>query len=176
MQPHRRSDNSFSHQPRQEKVEARLHYHPRVAHEGDAVRVFSRSLNAWMDGFISSLVEGNFVLVEFKVGDAHYCKMVHLHSERLIIPYTQNTSSSEEHDPAWVPQLLKDKKLCDVCKEGFTWTGQNSHRIKALRDGCKELYFHEHCWEKRDKEGTFSKGFNIWGIVTYKYQILSGAA
>mmetsp|Transcript_37718 Transcript_37718/g.66316 ORF Transcript_37718/g.66316 Transcript_37718/m.66316 type:complete len:455 (+) Transcript_37718:161-1525(+) len=92
-----------------------FHSQSRALHQGDAIRVFSRSADKWVDGEVVKLIEGNFVRVEYEIGEDWCGKTLHMHSDQLNIqtmvgpsglsPATVRssvcslTSSVVEHDP-----------------------------------------------------------------------------
>ncbi len=57
-------------------------------HAGDAVRIFSRTADVWVDGEVAEFVEDNFIRVEYRAGGYWYGKTLHLHSQHLAIPST----------------------------------------------------------------------------------------
>eukprot|EP00973_Karenia_brevis_P008328 1127128-Karenia_brevis.AAC.1 len=62
---------------------------------GDAVRVFSKSAKEWTDAKVVKRLEGDFILVEYEIGDDVIRKKMHVNSDDLIVP-SPVASSSEE--------------------------------------------------------------------------------
>jgi len=63
---------------------------PGALHEGDAIRVFSRSSGKVVDGEVMKCLEDGFMWVEYEVEGDRCGKMLHLHSDHLVIPAKSN--------------------------------------------------------------------------------------
>jgi hypothetical protein len=63
-------------------------------HEGDAVQVFSRSADKWVEGRVVELhvssQQGKLALVEYAIGEDSCRKMMFLNSEHMVIPTESN--------------------------------------------------------------------------------------
>ena len=70
--------------------------------EGDMVRVFSRSAEAWVEGKVVEIVEEHYVHVEFELAKGWQRKTLHVHSENLRVPspgHDPSEDSEEECEP-----------------------------------------------------------------------------
>lgn len=83
---------------------------PDTLHEGDLVKIFSRTAHEWVEGEIVRFLKGGFVRIEYGVGDYWCGKVLHLHSQHLVAPCT-----IEEIDPGRLIEV--DDKLfeCAIC-------------------------------------------------------------
>ena len=97
---HRSDSRRLSARPRPVKSVARKDaLCPGALREGDSVRVFCRSVAEWVDGQIMKFVEDSFVRVEYDVGEERHGKIMHLHSDHLVIPLRMFDSSGAAYTP-----------------------------------------------------------------------------
>jgi hypothetical protein len=92
--------------------------------EGDAIRVFSRSADKWVDGEVVKFMEGNFMSVEYEVG-ADWCgKTIYLHSEHLEIPLATSLLSEA---PSNYPAGIQSEIRSPMCQD----EGQHDHAASS---------------------------------------------
>ena len=136
LQPHHRSESrrlSDCHRP--VKAEASKHCRSSGAlHEGDLIQVFSQSADEWVKGRVVEFVDGNFVRVEYQVGELWCGKILHLLSKHLAIPSSTVNSSSEESEEH--ESDVGSERDCDEaqeCDPGFMLPSGEALRGYELR-------------------------------------------
>merc|ERR1719440_2066225 len=84
----------------QEAVPNTLDMQPqKVFHVGDSVRIFSNSINSWVDGKVSAMAENDCVMVQYVVGESWYTKMLHKQSHELAMPSSVNLTNAGPNTP-----------------------------------------------------------------------------
>ena len=91
---HRSESRRLSDHRRKVKTVARKRGHcPGALHEGDPVRVFSRSADKWVDGEVVKIFEGSFVRVEYDVG-GYWCVYIYKYFYIYIYIYRATNPSN----------------------------------------------------------------------------------
>eukprot|EP00747_Dinoflagellata_sp_TGD_P118404 gnl/TRDRNA2_/TRDRNA2_172808_c5_seq8.p1 gnl/TRDRNA2_/TRDRNA2_172808_c5~~gnl/TRDRNA2_/TRDRNA2_172808_c5_seq8.p1 ORF type:complete len:485 (-),score=61.30 gnl/TRDRNA2_/TRDRNA2_172808_c5_seq8:112-1566(-) len=115
--------------------------------EGNVVRVFSKSADAWIEGVVVEVVEEHFVQVEYELADGRHRKILHLQSEQIMIPAPEcdppmphvgsnfsRDPSNGECDPGFCFEPLEVMSKTQISK-----TALRDFKIKLQDGACGAL-------------------------------------